>query len=71
MQDIAHDMGKHEAQIDHLEREVEALRRDVREIKEILDQANGGWRVIMWVAGASGAAGAAVSWVASKMHMTQ
>jgi hypothetical protein len=71
MQDVARDMGKHDAQIDHLEREVNALRADVRQIREILDQANGGWRVIMWVAGASGAAGAAVSWIASKMHFTQ
>ena len=71
MQDVARDMGKHEAQIDHLEREVTALRNDVREIREILDRANGGWRVIMWVAGASGAAGAAVSWIASRMHFAQ
>ena len=71
MQDVARDMGKHEAQIEHLEKEVSALRNDVREIREILDQANGGWRVIMWVAGASGTAGAVVSWIASKIHFTQ
>ena len=70
MQDIAHDMGKHEAQIDMLEREVAALRQDVRAIRAILDQANGGWRVIMWVAGASASVGAAVSWIATKIHIT-
>lgn len=71
MQDLSRDMGKHGAQIENLEREVNALRADIREIREILDQANGGWRVLMWVAGASSASGAVISWFASKMHLTQ
>ena len=70
MQDINRDMGKHEAQIDNLEREVSALRSDVREIREILDKAGGGWRVLMWVAGASGVFGAMASWFATKLHIT-
>ena len=69
MQDIARDMGRHDAQIDTLEREVMALRGDVRAIREILDQANGGWRVIMWVAGVSASVGAAASWIATKIHL--
>lgn len=70
MQDVAHDMGKHEAQIDSLEREVSALRNDVREIREILDRAAGGWRVIMAASGASATAGAVASWLASKSHLS-
>lgn len=70
MQDINRDMGKHDAQIDHLEREVSALRTDVREIREILDRASGGWRVIMAASGASATVGAAVSWFAAKLHIT-
>lgn len=70
MQDVAHDMGKHEAQIDHLEREVSALRSEVREIREILDRASGGWRVIMAASGASASVGAVASWFASKLHLT-
>lgn len=71
MQDINRDMGKHDAQIDHLERDVSELRTDVRAIREILDKADGSWRALMWVGGASSVLGALVSWFATKLHITQ
>ena len=64
------DMGRHDAQIEHLEREMLALRSDVREIREILDRADGGWRALMWVGGISGTVGASVAWFASKLHIS-
>ena len=70
-------MGKHEAQIDHLEKELEGVRRDlaavrvsIDEIRSILDKADGGWRALMWVGGISGTVGASVAWFASKLHIS-
>lgn len=57
------DIGKHEAQIEELQRdvahlsdEVAALKSQVQEIHDILVQARGGWRVMVLVGGAVGAA---------------
>ena len=58
------DLGKHDAQIEALERDVHEMRKDMRRLFEKLEEINttlatakGGWRTLMWVAGASAAAG--------------
>ena len=70
MQDISRDMGRHDAQIETLAAKMDRMEQKIDQIETTLSEAKGGWRVIMWVAGASGAAGAAVSWIASKMHLS-
>lgn len=58
------DLGKHDAQIEALERDIQLLRKDLIRVFEKLDQINttlatakGGWKTMMWVAGASAALG--------------
>lgn len=46
---------------DTLRKQVEAidkLSERLREVEDTLAEAKGGWKVIMWIAGASGAVGA-------------
>ena len=61
---IQRDLGRHDAEIGALQDDMKTLVSDVREIKETLAQAKGGWRTLMLVAGAAGAAGALVAKVA-------
>lgn len=50
----------HAEAIDTLKRDMEAIKSDMAEIKELLASARGGWRTMMWVAGFASAAGAAL-----------
>lgn len=62
--EVHRDLGKHDAQIDGLEKQIQALHDDMQklnavitEIQQTLYQAKGGWRTLMWVCGASAAFG--------------
>lgn len=61
------DIGKHDAQIEALQNHVDQLHEDMKvvlaelqSIKTTLAEAKGGWRVLMWIGGAGGVAGAAL-----------
>lgn len=56
--ELHHEIGRHDAKIEALEREVHALREDVADIKRMLSEAKGGWRMLMMVGGFSAAIGA-------------
>jgi len=58
--ELHHEIGRHDAKIEALEREVHALRADVAEIKQMLSEAKGGWKTLMLVGGCSAAVGAFV-----------
>ena len=66
MQDISRDIGRHDAQIETLQNDLRLLRDDVTEIKEILSEAKGGWKVAAILGGVSATIGAIaakfVSW---------
>jgi hypothetical protein len=66
--ELQRDLGKHDAQIEALERDMKEMKADLRRVFEKLEQINttlseakGGWRTMMWVAGASAAAGGLIS----------
>lgn len=67
MEDFQRNLGKHDAQIEALDRDIREMREDMRRIFEKLEainstlsEAKGGWKTMMWVAGASAAAGGLV-----------
>lgn len=62
--EVHRDLGKHDAQIEALNREVKHLHEDMgrvmqqlSEIQQTLSEAKGGWKTLMWVAGFSAAVG--------------
>lgn len=72
--EVHRDLGKHDAQIEALNREVKHLHEDMgrvmqqlTEIQQTLSEAKGGWKTLMWVAGFSAAVGGAfvkvISWL--------
>ena len=42
---------------DYIKKSVDEMRDDLREIKEVLSQAKGGWKTLLLVAGVSSAVG--------------
>jgi len=75
--ELHRDIGKHDAQIESLQRQVEHLHTDMaaiieqlQEINGTLSEAKGGWRTLMMVAGMASAATAVVTkffvWVGTR-----
>lgn len=69
---IGRELATHASDIAHLQRDMDKLTEDMAEIKRslaaintTLSEAKGGWRIMLMVAGASGAIGAALTQVAS------
>jgi prefoldin subunit 5 len=66
--EIHRDLGKHDAQIEALNREVKHLHEDMGKVMDRLDdiqrtlsEAKGGWKTLMWVAGFSAAVGGLIT----------
>ncbi len=57
---VERDLGKHDAQIDTLQKEVMLIRRDLDDIKKLLERTRGGWQALTIVAGIAGSVGAFV-----------
>jgi hypothetical protein len=64
---IHRDLGKHDAEIENLKQEVHLMRGDLSEIKEMLNEAKGGWRVLMAVSGFAAAVASGITWVVFKV----
>lgn len=58
---IERDVGALEARMETVEQEVHAMRCDVREIRDALVTARGGWRTLTLVIGLSVSIGAAAA----------
>lgn len=50
-QEVQRDLGKHEAQIEQLERRMSALEDKMDEMLMILHQAQGSWKVMVAIGG--------------------
>lgn len=61
MTDIAREIGRHDADIDNLKTNVQAIRKDLDEIKELLEQTRGGWRVLLAIGMSAGTVGATLA----------
>lgn len=68
MDDIQRDLGRHDAQIENLERDISEIKRDLEHMMGkidnmnlILEQAKGGWKVLMIVGGISAVLGGIVT----------
>jgi pantothenate kinase len=59
--EVQRDLGALEARMDTMEREVAALREDMREVLAILNQTKGSWRTLVAIAGISASVGAAAA----------
>ena len=65
---VERELAAHSVEIDHLQKDVERIIDDIRDIKatlhainDTLSQAKGGWRTLMLVGGAGAAVGVTAS----------
>jgi molybdopterin biosynthesis enzyme len=61
MQELQRDIGRHDAQIEALKDDMRVMKDDLMEIKEILSEARGGWKVAAILGGVSATIGALVA----------
>lgn len=59
--------GKLLAQVDHLALKVDSMEKNVQAMRDLMEQARGGWRTLAWLGGAAGVIGGAVGWILSHM----
>ena len=57
---ISQDIGRLQGKVEGIEVQLERLQTNVSAIKEAIDQAKGGWKTAVWLAGSGGAVGAGV-----------
>jgi hypothetical protein len=65
--DVYRDLGAHDAEIENLKREVHAMRGDLSEIKAMLSEAKGGWRMLMAVSGLAATVSSGATWFVFKV----
>lgn len=63
MTDIQRDLGRFETRLDALEADMRELKGDVKAIRTTIDEAKGGWRMLLAVGGAAGMVGSGVTWL--------
>ena len=74
--DVQRDLGRLEAQVAslgnavaHLTNKIDALDAKLGEVDRTLSEAKGGWRTLLWIAGAAGSIGSALTYLASYLHL--
>jgi hypothetical protein len=63
------DYGKLEAQVEQLTKDVHTLKETVEAMRDLMQNAMGGWRVLMVVGGAAGTLGALAAWASSHVSI--
>lgn len=64
------DYGRMEAQVEQLTRDVHTLKETVETMRDMMQQAQGGWRAIVMLSGIAGAVGAGISWVVTHVKFS-
>ena len=65
---IHHELGRHEAEIDMLQNDVSEIKKDVKLILGHINKTKGGWATISIVAGVSHALGLFIASIWHKLH---
>lgn len=64
------DYGRMEAQVEQLTKDVHALKETVETMRDMMQQAQGGWKAIALISGIAGTFGAAVAWVVTHVKFS-
>lgn len=61
--------GRMEAQVEQLTKDVHALKEAVENMRDIMQQARGGWMLMLMLSGLAGTVGAAIAWVVTQIKV--
>lgn len=61
--------GRMEAQVEQLTKDVHALKEAVENMRDIMQQARGGWMLMLMLSGLAGTVGAAMAWVVTQIKI--
>jgi len=64
------DYGRMEAQVEQLTADVHTLKQTVESMRDMMQQAQGGWKSIMLLAGIASTIGAVVTWFAAHIKFS-
>ncbi len=59
--EVHRDLGRHDAEISNIKEDLHTVKNDVSEIKQMLAEAKGGWRMLMAVGGLAAAVSSAIT----------
>ncbi len=65
--EVHRDLGRHDAEIGNIKEDLATVKTDVSEIKRMLAEARGGWKMLMAVGGLAAAISSFVTGVIIKM----
>jgi hypothetical protein len=57
------DYGRLEADVEHLKKSVDSLQDDVRAMRDMMEQARGGWKTLAMIGGLVSAASTFMGWI--------
>ena len=63
------DYGRLEAQVEQLVKDVHEMQATIKAMNETLQEAKGGWKLLMAVSGASATAAGLISWVLTHVSL--
>lgn len=65
------DYGRLEADVDHLKATVDQMKEDIRAMRDLMEQARGGWRTLALIGGLMSTFGGLVGWIVSHLWMSK
>lgn len=63
------DYGILEQKVSQLTDDVQSLKKTVESMRDMMQQARGGWKTLMWVGGTAAAVGTGIGWVLQHLSM--
>jgi GTP1/Obg family GTP-binding protein len=64
------DYGRMEAQVEQLTKDVHTLKETVETMRDMMQQAQGGWKTVMLIGGVASTVGGAMAWVLSHIKFS-
>lgn len=61
--ELHHQLGRHEAEIDVLKADMAEVKADVKKILAFMNQAQGSWKTLVAIGGLAAAVGGVVGWL--------
>jgi len=66
-ENVSRELGEHDARLTAVERDVRDIKTDVKAIRSLVEQARGGWKIMMLVGGGGATLGGVATLILRKL----